>query len=186
MWTEAPTGGVCWWNMASTACAVCKPGGMQCGYPLQDKCHKQHPTRGCPGIKGSELTLSQTGYPCYWDHSNSSCAWCSTSNPASPGYQLPTPGGNCVAAKFQEKFDAVKGDCEHIPKCDDNASCQQSDTGAKQCKCNFGYTGSGIQCADANGVLEPPAGVVLASLEITLSNEFYVFVPGEEPIPLTG
>ena len=29
----------------SKDCAICKTGGMQCGYPLQNKCYKKHPTQ---------------------------------------------------------------------------------------------------------------------------------------------
>merc|ERR1711971_1471133 len=64
-WTAAPTGGTCWWNLASKDCAICKKGGMQCGYPIQNKCYKKHPSQGCPGIEGNTVTLSQTGCPCY-------------------------------------------------------------------------------------------------------------------------
>ena len=35
--------------------------------------------QGCPGIPGNKFTLSTTGFPCYWDHSNKECAWCKTS-----------------------------------------------------------------------------------------------------------
>merc|ERR1711953_683410 len=44
-WTANSTGGTCWWNLASKDCAICKTGGMQCGYPLQNKCYKKHPTQ---------------------------------------------------------------------------------------------------------------------------------------------
>merc|ERR1719192_2335151 len=74
-WTAAPTGGTCWWNLASKDCAICKKGGMQCGYPLHKKCYKKHPSQGCPGIQGNTVTLSGAGYPCYFDLKNSSCAW---------------------------------------------------------------------------------------------------------------
>jgi len=96
-WTAASTGGTCWWNLASNACAVCKPGGMQCGFPLQDKCYKKHPTQGCPGIPGHQVTLSTGGYPCYWQLDNSSCAWCN-----SAGYQ--TRNNICVTELNQEKL----------------------------------------------------------------------------------
>merc|ERR1711928_263589 len=181
-WTEEPTGGTRWWNLASKDCAICKKGGMQCGYPLQNKCYKKHPSQGCPGIEGNSVTLSQAGYPCYFDLKNSSCAWCGQ-DPRFPGYR--TNKNLCVTARFQQKFDAVKGDCQHIPKCDDNATCQKLPNGINSCVCNFGYTGTGIQCADGNGTLAKPAGVVLASLELNLDNEFFVFVNGY-PLPLSG
>merc|ERR1719250_45768 len=181
-WTAAPTGGTCWWNLASTECAICKKGGMQCGYPLQNKCYRKHSSQGCPGIQGNTVTLSQAGYPCYFDLTNSSCAWC-VQEPRSPGFQ--TNKNLCVTARFQQKFDAVKGDCQHIPKCDDNVTCQKLPNGINSCVCNPGYTGTGIQCADGNGTLATPAGVVLASLELNLDNEYFVFVNGEE-MPLSG
>jgi len=146
---------------------------MQCGFPLQDKCYKKHPTQGCPGIPGHQVTLSTGGYPCYWQLDNSSCAWCN-----SAGYQ--TRNNICVTEINQEKFDAVKGDCDHIPKCDDNASCKWTSNKERHCLCNEEFTGNGIQCADSNGTLALPEGVVLASLEIQLENQFYVFVQGEE------
>merc|ERR1712130_1024682 len=169
-------------NYARKDCAICKQGGMQCGYPLQNKCYKKHPTQGCPGIEGNTVTLSEAGYPCYFDLTKRGCAWCGQ-DPKSLGLQ--TNQNLCVAARFQQKFDAVKGDCQHIPKCDDNATCQQLPNGINKCVCNFGYTGTGIQCADGNGTLATPAGVVLASLELNLDNTYFSFVNGEE-IPLSG
>merc|ERR1719357_687760 len=47
-WTAEPTGGTCWWNLASKDCAICKKGGMQCGYPLQNKCYKKTSHSGMP------------------------------------------------------------------------------------------------------------------------------------------
>merc|ERR1712130_134351 len=181
-YTKEPTGGTCWWDLARKDCAICKQGGMQCGYPLQNKCYKKHPTQGCPGIEGNTVTLSEAGYPCYFDLTKRDCAWCGQ-DPKSLGFQ--TNQNLCVAARFQQKFDAVKGDCQHIPKCDDNATCQQLPNGINKCVCNFGYTGTGIQCADGNGTLATPAGVVLASLELNLDNTYFSFVNGEE-IPLSG
>ena len=37
-----------------------------------------------------------------------------------------------------------------------------------------------------NGTLAKPAGVVLASLELNLDNEYFVFVNDGEPLPLSG
>merc|ERR1719167_719023 len=76
-YTKERKGGICWWDIKRTDCAICKQyvNAMPCGYPLHNYCYKKS-RQGCPKIPNFQYTLSTTGYPCYWDHSDKSCAWC--------------------------------------------------------------------------------------------------------------
>jgi len=92
-YTRSRTGCPCWWDLTlGDICACCKDFrgklGQPCGYPLHNYCQKKS-SYGCPGLlpqsKGGvdyeRYTLSTRGYPCHYDKSDVSCAWCA------PGYQ---------------------------------------------------------------------------------------------------
>lgn len=85
----------------------------------------------------------------------------------------------CVAGKHELSCEAVQGDCLHIPKCSDSATCLQKEN-HHSCECKEGYDGNGIQCANSNGTITVPAGVVIAELGLKVTNSFCVFLSGEE------
>merc|ERR1711892_985546 len=66
----------CWWNASLNECAKCKPGGIQCGFPMHKWCQSKKSKVGCKGIPNYKYTLSAAGYPCYWDTKSLKCAWC--------------------------------------------------------------------------------------------------------------
>merc|ERR1712130_1037901 len=72
--TKSRTGGVCWWDITREDCAVCKrnSGGKQCGFPMHNYCYKKT-TQGCPQVPENKYTLSTVGYPCFGNHSDTSC-----------------------------------------------------------------------------------------------------------------
>ena len=127
--------------------------------------------------------LFQRGYPCFWDHTRTDCAWCSDN-----GYQCgpgkatgpeATAGSRCQNGKNKKYCDSVLGDCRHIPNCDINAKCMfkrsfGKDTQIFQCKCNPGYSGNGVQCKDSDGMLSvDPNTQVEVKMEMT--SDFYVY-----------
>merc|ERR1711874_711763 len=65
----------CWFDITRTDCGCCKGNGVQCGDPVSQYCYKPTPF-GCPGVANAKYTPSQTGHPCFWDHSIMDCAWC--------------------------------------------------------------------------------------------------------------
>lgn len=168
----------CWWDITKSECGCCKNGGVQCGFPLGKYCYKKS-NRGCTGVSKNKLTLSQKGFPCYWDQSDLSCAWCI------PGsYQCNNNKGSkntCENRKrgVQWKCDGVKGDCGHLGKqiCDMNAECVKADQFGRKnkyiCKCKDGWTGNGLQCVDENGNFgEDPNKII--QVEMMLTNDFVV------------
>jgi len=122
---------------------------------MHNYCYKRG--EGCPWVGNSmspyrafaKFTLSTTGYPCYWNHNDFSCAWCT------PGaYQCgPSnrPGSICSAAPaaFNKVCDGQKFGCDQIPTCHVDATCTHipSQKG-KFCVCNDGFEGNGIQCVN--------------------------------------
>jgi len=158
-YTKKKTGGLCWWDITRKDCAICKsntqPPAVQCGFPMHNYCYKRG--EGCPWVGNSmspyrafaKFTLSTTGYPCYWNHNDFSCAWCT------PGaYQCgPSnrPGSICSAAPaaFNKVCDGQKFGCDQIPTCHVDATCTYipSQKG-KFCVCNDGFEGNGIQCVN--------------------------------------
>jgi hypothetical protein len=89
--TMSKTGCPCWWDLTlGTVCACCKNfrrlQGQPCGYPLHNYCQRKR-NAGCPGLLPNgnrkipamdyeRYTLSTRGYPCHYDKSDNSCAWC--------------------------------------------------------------------------------------------------------------
>ena len=79
----------CWFDLKRNDCAKCKPGGVQCGAPMEKVttqcicicdcicscvcklylqwCQSKKSKTGCPGIPQFKYTRSSTGFPCYWD-----------------------------------------------------------------------------------------------------------------------
>ena len=156
---------------------------MQCGFPMHNYCYKKSDRVGCPGVCNNKYTLSQKGYPCFWDHTRTDCAWCSDN-----GYQCgpgkatgpeAAQGSRCQTGKNKKYCDSVLGDCRHIPNCDVNAKCMfkrsfGKDTQIFQCKCNAGYKGNGLQCRDKDGMLSVnPEKQVEVKME--LKSDFYVY-----------
>lgn len=90
-YTRSTTGCPCWWDLTQgNICACCKDDknggkGQPCGYPMHNYCQRKR-SIGCPGLLpngvGSQTsdyeryTLSTRGYPCHYDKSDNSCAWC--------------------------------------------------------------------------------------------------------------
>merc|ERR1712013_407382 len=66
----------CWLDLKRNDCAKCKPGGVQCGAPMEKWCQSKKSKTGCPGIPQFKYTRSSTGFPCYWDPKSFECAWC--------------------------------------------------------------------------------------------------------------
>lgn len=191
----------CWWDLTRMDCACCKPGGMQCGFPMHDKCWKKTDI-GCPGITQNKWTLSEEGHPCHWDHSDKSCAWCKQG-----AFQCGKgkDGQQCYygGKKTQQYCESVIADCGHIGKdiCDPNAECEfiakgkgklLRDTSYYGCKCQAGWDGQvefapkgwtgGIQCIDADGNFsQDPTKVV--SLAMTMTNEFFSYERNSTEFP---
>jgi len=157
-YTKKRTGGVCWWDVTRTDCAVCRsntqPPAVQCGAPMHNYCYRRS-EEGCPWVAGAmapykdfaKYTLSTQGYPCFWDHGDYSCAWCT------PGSYQCGPskraGNLCAAAPFafNNVCDGQRFGCEHIPTCHMDAACVSSPQDKmKVCRCNPGFVGNGIQC----------------------------------------
>jgi len=89
-YTKDTTGCPCWWDLSlGDICACCKGENAQpCGYPKHNYCQRKR-SIGCPGLlpqhgkRGNDYeryTLSTRGYPCHYDKSDTSCAWCVLGN----------------------------------------------------------------------------------------------------------
>lgn len=171
----------CWWDLSRNDCACCKnKNSMQCGYPMHRFCYKKS-KQGCPGVCNRKYTFSQKGFPCFWDHSSTDCAWC-----ADNGYQCvrgkatgpeAKDGSRCQNGMNKKYCDSVLGDCRHIPKYDVNAKCMFKRSFGKyiqifEPRCNPGYTGNGIQCFNKDGQLSvnPETQV---EVKLKLTNDFY-------------
>jgi len=143
---------------------------------MHNYCYKKS-TAGCPWVRGTKLapyskhspyTLSTRGYPCYWDHFDLSCAWC-------------TPGSyQCGRSQKPENF-CNKGpastcngqlwDCEHIPTCHMDATCQTVQN-QKRCVCNDGFLGNGIQCANQQTGTVGVNPETVVTVEASFSRDF--------------
>jgi len=190
-YTKEKRGGVCWWDITRTDCAICKQyvNAMPCGYPLHNFCYKKS-KQGCPKIPNSEYTLSTTGYPCYWDHNDKRCAWCAPGAfQCGPGPKTgPDSGqGNRCDKGPTSVCNGVVGDCRHIPSCHLDADCvfKEKIDGRSlfQCKCKKGFFGNGIQCAseDTGAVGVDPNTMV--TVKATLTRDYYGKNSGNFPEP---
>jgi len=90
LYTKKKTGCPCWWDLSlGNICACCKGENAQpCGYPKHNYCQRKR-SIGCPGLLPQQgtggndyerYTLSTRGYPCHYDKSDTSCAWCVLGN----------------------------------------------------------------------------------------------------------
>jgi len=165
--------------------------------------------KGCPGIKENKYTLSQTGHPCYWDHSNRNCAFCA---PQARTYQCgskadPDSGDNhCVSEAGGTASDCDAGrfipDCHRMGRgiCDINAECKKTPkkldekkySHLYECRCKPGWRntalmpgkkiGTGLTCVDNDGNFsQDPA--LSAALELVVTNDFYVFPADSSEFP---
>jgi len=138
----------CWFDLTRHDCGRCKNKGKQCGTPMQKWCQNPKSKNGCPGIPGNKFTLSTTGFPCYWDHSNKECAWCKTSKMKQCGVSSYTEACGQICAQAKNKnCDGNLFDCTQIPACGKGATCDQK---SKQCKCDKDLTGNGQQCFEGD------------------------------------
>jgi hypothetical protein len=175
----------CWWDITKTDCACCKNDGVQCGFPKHKKCYKRNGAKGCPGISKNSQALSSKGFPCFWDHSDKSCAWCGTGKyQCAEGKESPCAAGR--EGRNAQKCGGVLADCLHMGKdiCDINAKCVEGSgrwgKGKFSCKCSEGWKGNGLQCVDADGNFGENPNVVV-DLEMTLTNDFMV-TPHEDGV----
>jgi len=153
------------------------------------KAKKGQVQMGCPGVCNNEFTLSGMGFPCYSDHSNKDCAWCSTKGYQCAQDKVTGPqskqGSRCTKIRNKNYCLNQQGDCKHIAACDINAECKFKEKLSKyysywRCVCNTGYKGNGIQCFDKNGDISlPPALGVEVSMSITSEEYTYPFTGGE-------
>merc|ERR1712226_497959 len=65
-YTKKKTGGVCWWDLTRSDCAVCKsntqPPAVQCGFPMHNYCYRRS-EEGCPWVAGTMETSPVRGAP---------------------------------------------------------------------------------------------------------------------------
>jgi len=176
----------CWFDLKRNDCAKCKPGGVQCGAPMEKWCQSKKSKTGCPGIPQFKYTRSSTGFPCYWDPKSLECAWCVTNMVQCKDGSTSDPkkcGRHCKPAKDQ-KCDGVKTTCENIPKCGLMASCQKVGNSAnKKCQCKKGFSGNGFQCKDdkTGDWATNPAGEVEMTIET--DSKFWVYPQGSNLFP---
>jgi len=185
-YTDASAGATCpcWFDLNRSDCACCTDEGVQCGAPMHQWCTSRAEGRqkGCPGVPQHHWTLSNTGYPCFFNSTRTDCGWCAAGGAqCGEGPKLgqcrdPTDNGYCTAAP---------GDCLRIHGCDSQATCEfdvkfGSDTEHHQCQCGQGWVGNGVQCYDSStGASSPelPAGSSSGDVSLTLAvtNQYYVY-----------
>jgi len=171
---------VCWWNASLNECAKCKPGGIQCGFPMHKWCQSKKSRVGCKGIPNYKYTLSAAGYPCYWDTKSLKCAWCAPKRvQCKDSAQAQKCGSYCEPATSL-KCDGVLTTCNNIPKCGFGASCDKP-TG--KCKCAKGLVGNGFQCFDATSGEQAtnPNGNV--EISIDSESKFFIYPHESEEFP---
>jgi len=193
-YTKEPDKCRCWWDIERTDCACCKEGKdiQQCGYPMHNYCYKKDKKKpvGCPGVCNNEFTLSTKGFPCYSDHGNTDCAWCTDK-----GFQCEDnkvtgvnskEGSRCANGKNKNYCKSQQGDCKHIPACDVNAECKFKKKLSRylsywQCECREPFPkGNGIKCKDANGTFSTPPNMgVEVTLSLTQEEYTYPYNNGE-------
>jgi len=186
-YTRSATGCECWWDVTRTDCACCEdnPDVEQCGYPDHKHCAlKSSKGWGCPGVPQRKYTKSTKGSACYWKKDRTlECGLCTDE-----GYQCgpnkraglnSKKGNHCINGRNKRYCDSVMGDCRHIPSmCDPNAECVYYKKLKKRklykCQCKDGFTGSGIQCRDADGNfgVDPKEIVKMTML---LNSTYYVY-----------
>jgi len=189
-YTKEKKGGICWWDITRTDCAICKQyvNAMPCGYPMHNYCYRKSST-GCPLITNNKYTLSTSGYPCYWDHSDLRCAWCTSGSfQCGPGKTGPDSArGNRCDKGPSSVCNGVVGDCRHIPMCHVNAQCvfkeKISGRSIFKCKCDQGYMGNGIQCASRETGVIGVDPITIVTVKARLSRDYYDTHTGNFPEP---
>jgi len=190
-YTKERKGGICWWDITRTDCAICKQfvNAMPCGFPLHNYCYKKS-SQGCPQVPNYKYTLSTTGYPCYWDHEDLRCAWyapgafqCGPGTKTGPDSSL---GSRCDRGP-SSVCNGVVGDCRHIPMCHVDAKCVFKDKvegrSVFQCKCDKGFFGNGIQCANADTGAVGVDPNTIVTVKATFSRDYYDKNLGSFPEP---
>jgi len=164
----------CWWDNTQYICAKCKPNGKPCGFPMHRWCQNKNSKVGCQGIPENKNTLSSKGYPCYWDLTDTSCAWCVRNRAQCKDSGKSRCGRFCGSAADQ-RCDGVYSTCNNIPTCGTGASCFKK---SGECKCKKGLKGNGFQCRDpkTGEFATDPASQV--EISIDTSSKFFVFPEG--------
>jgi len=194
-YTKAATGCPCWFDLERSDCACCETSGVQCGAPMQQYCTKKEPGRqkGCLGVVANHWTLSNTGYPCYFNTTRTDCAWCASGgaqcgNSEDTGPDSPA-GSRCWDSEDPGYCDSVPGDCLHINNCDSMAECKFNVKFGEfrehhTCQCKTGWTGNGQQCFDSSGT---PSSEALSSGDVSLtmavSSNYYVYPHNSSQFP---
>jgi len=178
-YTKENTGGECWWDISRDDCAVCKPGFKACGFldddtPLHKWCYK---SQVCPDMPTPQ-TRSTQGHPCFFDHSRTDCAWCTSPRMAQVGdrgSKASRKHNHCINQGSKKAPDARKvlrmeQSCKYFGQdiCDSMAECNRK-TG--KCECKAGWTGNGIQCKDADGNFASKDNI---SIRMTMTNELFL------------
>jgi len=134
-------------------CGRCKNGGKQCGTPMQKWCQSPKSRKGCDGVPSNKYTLSTTGGPCYWDHSDLSCAVCKNGKMRQCGSSGDASkcGYFCSSPK-DKKCDGNLFNCVQINHCAAGAECIVKKRSSK-CQCGEGMTGKGYNSCYLNGTL---------------------------------
>jgi len=160
-------------------CGRCIKGGKQCGAPMQKWCQNPKAKSGCPGVPNNKYTVSTTGGPCYWDHSDLSCAVCSNSKMRQCGMSaVASKCGYFCAKANDKKCDGNLFSCLQIPRCAAGADCiVKKKTGT--CQCAEGMTGKGYNsCYHGNGTLVTnPDEVVEISVET--QSKYFIYTQDE-------
>jgi len=181
----------CFFDLTRNDCACCKNDGVQCGAPMEKYCTAKSLGRqaGCLGVPSHHWTLSNTGYPCFFDTKRTDCGWCATGGAqCGPGPRQ----GHCYNPDDPSYCNSTPGDCLHINKCDSQATCVFDVKFGKHrehysCVCNDGWVGNGIQCFDADGnpsvEVEGGSGSTDVSLTLAVSSKYYVYPHNSSQFP---
>jgi len=172
----------CWWDLTKSNCGTCKNNGKQCGYPMHKWCQSPKSKKGCKGIPNFKYTLSTEGAPCYFDHSNMKCAWCTKKSvkqcAQTAGQQNNGCYSYCGSAK-DPKCDGNPFNCYFNDWCGTGASCVKKTGG---CSCKLPYIGNGFQCFSGDcesgncTLVEDPSNNV--KVDIDTQSEFFVYTLG--------
>lgn len=145
-------------------------------------CQSPKSKKGCKGIPNFKYTLSTEGAPCYFDHSNMKCAWCTKKSvkqcAQTAGQQNNGCYSYCGSAK-DPKCDGNPFNCYFNDWCGTGASCVKKTGG---CSCKLPYIGNGFQCFSGDcesgncTLVEDPSNNV--KVDIDTQSEFFVYTLG--------
>jgi len=177
----------CWWDLTRKNCGTCKKGGKQCGYPMHKWCQSPKSKKGCKGIPNYKYTLSTEGAPCYFDHKNHKCAWCTKKSlkQCSQKNLAQIDDGcysYCGTAK-DRNCDGNLFNCIYNGGwCGQGASCSNKIKTSSGCSCNAEYIGNGFQCfsgdCDAGNCTLVPDPADNVKVNIDTQSEFFVYAVG--------